>query len=260
MPDPRVFAGGEYLDALRTHYPDFGTDVANLFGFVGEWSKIRNRLGKDDEDRFLQPEVHGFDSLQDVWELSTKGDPRWISACSSYKGLILGKTPFDLMLYSNLIWELQPKTVLEFGALQGGSALWFVDQLQALCGEGEVHSFELLTKCIHPRARHPRLSFHAVDLRDRATLDGTVLSRCPHPWLVVDDAHCNLDEVVPLVSGYMSPGDYYVIEDVFVGATDETSESAVALMKRCGLVVDIKYTDAFGRNVTCSPNAWLVKT
>jgi cephalosporin hydroxylase len=259
MVNSRIFAGTEYLDALAEHYPDVGNDAPNLFGFVGDWTRRRDILAKDDE-RFVQPDAHPFTAAFNVWHVCAKGDIRWISARTTYKGLIHGKTAFDLVLYSNLIWELQPKTILEFGALQGGSALWFVDQLQTLCESGEVHSFEILTKCIHPRAQHQNLYFHHADLRDTRTLDKALLERLPHPWLVVEDAHCNLEEVIPFVSSLMQAGDYYVIEDVYMGADQYTASNAVAMMKRCGFLVDMKFTDAFGQNVTCSPNAWLIKT
>lgn len=76
--------------------------------------------------------------------------PQKIGALAlTYKGLINIKTPFDLALYARLIWELQPKTILELGSFQGGSALWFADHMSVLCEvPGEVHSFELHTRCI----------------------------------------------------------------------------------------------------------------
>lgn len=51
----------------------------------------------------------------------------------TYRGSILLKTPFDLALYPKLIWELQPRTILELGSYQGGSGLWFSDNMSVLC-------------------------------------------------------------------------------------------------------------------------------
>lgn len=154
--------------------------------------------------------------------------------------------------------------------MQGGSALWFSDQLDALCGHGEVHSFELCYKCISRRAAHPRLHFHQADLRDLATLDKTLFARLPHPWLVIDDAHENLLNLVPFVAGFMASGDYYVVEDIFlhhperIGGAGKVFKADMILnlvssFHELGFLVDTKYTDAFGQNVTTSPNGWLIK-
>jgi hypothetical protein len=77
--------------------------------------------------------------------------------------------------------------------------------------------------------------------------------------LVVDDAHENLEQLIPLVASFLNRGDYYVIEDVFLHPTTEMINKFTLALQKLGLVVDSKYADAFGENVTCSPNGWLVK-
>jgi cephalosporin hydroxylase len=260
----RVFAGDEYLKQLKINYPKLLRSGINHFGFVQDWIDSENRLNKYDyKTRFVRFDRRSFEAEQHAWKASTGGDLRWAAARITYKGLIILKPPFDLMLYSNLIWELQPRTILEFGALQGGSSLWFADQLGILCQEGEVHCFELLTKCIHPRAKsHPKLHFHEANLFDLRTLDNTLLNRLPHPWLVIDDAHVNLKNVVNFVAKFMKRGDYYVWEDIFLpeARNEQLIKEMAILAKKFSLLVDVKYTDAFGRNVTCSPNSWLRKS
>ena len=260
----RVFAGGEYLKQLKKNYPTLLKSGINRFGFVQDWIDQKNRLDKyDHTTRFVPFDRRSFEAKHHAWDISTGGDLRWAAARLTYKGLIILKPPFDLVLYSNLIWELQPRTILEFGALQGGSSLWFADQLANLCQDGEVHSFELLIKCIHSRARtHPKLHFHEVDLFELRTLDRALFEKLPHPWLVVDDAHANLKAVVEFVAQFMQRGDYYVWEDVFLpdSRNQELISEMAALAKKFNLLVDVKYADAFGANVTCSPNSWLRKS
>ena len=214
----RIFAGDEYLKQLKRNYPKLISSGVNHFGFVQDWINSENILNRyEDKARFVRFDHRSFEADQHAWKTSIGGDLRWAAARITYKGLIILKPPFDLMLYSNLIWELQPRTILEFGALQGGSSLWLADQLSNLCQEGEVHCFELLTKCIHPRAkRHPKLHFHEADLFDLHTLDNALLNRLRHPWLVIDDAHVNLKNVVNFVAKFMKRGDYYVWEDIFL--------------------------------------------
>lgn len=193
-----------------------------------------------------------------AWALSSM-NPR-LAPRLAYKGLWIGKTPFDLVLYSNLMWELQPKTIVEFGSLQGGSGLWLADQLEALCGHGEVHSFERLIQCVSPRAAHPRLRFHHVDLEDLDTLDQELLARLPHPWLVIDDAHANVLELFKLMNGFMQADDYFVIEDLPAEMPIGFVHHVLQMVEEAGYLVDSHYADAFGSNMTCSPNAWLRKS
>src|SRR5580704_480847 len=192
------FLGGAYIDAIRTRYPALVNDgaIASVdlklhIGIVQKWSRCANVLGADSPDRFQSLGQRSFSTVHNAWSAAysnaeSETSLRRLGASSSYKGLVLLKPPYDIVLYSNLIWELRPKTIIEFGALQGGSALWFADQLDACGQDGEVHSFELLDKCIHPSASHRRLHFHHADLRRLDTLDERLFARFPHPWLVVD--------------------------------------------------------------------------
>jgi cephalosporin hydroxylase len=47
----------------------------------------------------------------------------------TYKGVRCLKDPFDLAIYTKLIWDLRPKSLIEIGSNQGGGALWFADML-----------------------------------------------------------------------------------------------------------------------------------
>jgi len=259
------FVGGEYLSAFEQHFPEIvkgeteGSRWSDLgIRFAGDLHARREELKAEWPGRFVRFADRPMSGVANAWALSKlSSDPRTVSARASYKGLLNIKPPFDLVLYASLIWELQPKTILEFGAAQGGSALWFSDQLEALVGDGEVHSFELLTECIHPSAVHPRLHFHRADLRDLSTLDPGLLKRLPHPWLVVDDAHTNLAKLVPFVLGFMQEGDYYVIEDVYANLNLCHVADLIAVTDAFKLRVDSKYADAFGVNLTASINTWL---
>lgn len=263
MSRKRTFAGAEYLDAYRKHYPELYKKKLYAVDVFDHWQLHEDELGADDTpDRFVPLEKRSWVMLQHAWNISSTSDLRWIGACKAYKGLVNLKPPFDLVLYSSLIWEVQPKTIIEFGALQGGSSLWLADHLEMLCGAGEVHSFELFDKCIHPRAKHPRLHFHKADLRDVKNLDTAFFEQLPHPWLIIDDAHTNLENLGPYFGKMMAVGDYYIWEDVFLRkwATSEKIAIAVKIAKESNLMVDRKYTDAFGYNVTCSPNGWFRKS
>ena len=50
----------------------------------------------------------------------------------TWKGVLLEKDPMQIAAYPMLIYELQPKTIIELGALKGGSAIWLADHLELL--------------------------------------------------------------------------------------------------------------------------------
>lgn len=264
--EPRFF-GSEYIAALKKHYPEYvqegrleTIDQELHIGLIAQWMQNLKIVGVEGSSRFQSIAQRPWNSDMSAWTTSGGGpDLRRRGAFGSYKGLILMKPAVDLVLYSNLIWELQPHTILEFGSLQGGSAVWFADQLMVLCGRGQVHSFELCYKCISPRAVHPLLQFHEADFRDLQSLDPELLERLAHPWIVVDDAHENLSNLIPFIAKYMKAGDYYVVEDSFAHVAAPRIQTIVDRWQNLGFLVDTRYVDAFGTNVTCALNGWLVK-
>lgn len=246
-----------FWEAAHKHYPD-QTRTNGLLD-QGMFEAISGVVNADHSDRFAKPSDRGWRSSIYPWtfpDCATK-----VGALAlTYKGLINIKSPFDLALYTRLIWELQPRTIIELGSFQGGSALWFADQMSVLCeSPGEVHSFDLHIKCIHQDAKHPHLNFHKVDLLDVETLDKDFLVGLPHPWLVIDDAHVQVFSIFNYLSALLVSGDYYVIEDVTLDATKEVIDG-LRLVEELGYLVDTYYTDAFGSNLTCAPNAWLRKS
>lgn len=51
-----------------------------------------------------------------------------------YRGRTLAKMPEDLRTYQHIIEESKPEIILEIGSYEGGSAVWFADQLDVLVG------------------------------------------------------------------------------------------------------------------------------
>ncbi|WP_083742427.1 CmcI family methyltransferase [Bradyrhizobium mercantei] len=243
--------------AAHKNYPD-QTKSGGLLD-QGRFEAMNSVVNADYSDRFAKPSSRGWRSSIYPWIFPINRSTKVGALALTYKGLICIKTPFDLALYARLIWELQPRTILELGSFQGGSGLWFADQMSVLCDQpGEVHSFDVHTKCIHENAKHPFLTFHQVDLTDVSTFDKNLLTRLPHPWLVIDDAHVQIFSIFSYLSGLLVSGDYYVIEDEPIRADKEIIDG-LQLVQQLGFMVDTYYTDAFGNNVTCAPNAWLRK-
>lgn len=248
----------DFWEAAQKNYPDQIRPGGALH--QGMFDAIKSIVNADFSDRFAKPSARGWKSSIYPWSFPVERSAKLGALALTYKGLINIKTPFDLALYARLIWELQPRTILELGSFQGGSGLWLADQMSTLCEiSGEVHSFDLHTECIHKNAKHSRLIFHEVDLSDVATFDKNLLMRLPHPWLVIDDAHVQVFSIFSFLRDLLVSGDYYVIEDVPISANKEIIDG-LQLVEQSGFLVDTYYTDAFGINLTSAPNAWLRKS
>ena len=86
MPDSRLFAGGDYLKALKKHYPGWLKSGPDLFGFVGKWLAAEDRLGEDQtrRHRFSSPSDHTFSTEMQAWKLSTRGSGRCLVAARNH--------------------------------------------------------------------------------------------------------------------------------------------------------------------------------
>ena len=134
-----------------------------------------------------------------------------------FLGVATWKSPLDLWVYQELLWELRPGLIVETGTAHGGSALY----LATLCdiiGRGEVVSIDIGEWPDRPA--HPRLTYVVASSTDpqvvaqvaeRARTAGTVL-------VVLDSDHsrdhvlAELRAYAPLVTG----GSYLVVEDTNV--------------------------------------------
>lgn len=137
----------------------------------------------------------------------------------TYKGIPCLKCPIDLAIYTKLIWDIRPKTLIEIGTYRGGSALWFADILSAAGIDCPVFTFD------HDPAvafTDPRITFRRADANALSeSLPGSWLAALPHPWLVIEDSAHTYETTLAVLrffTGAMVFGDVIVIED---GALDD---------------------------------------
>ena len=63
------------------------------------------------------------------------------------------KDPLDLVIVQQLLWELKPRTVIEFGAYKGGSALWTADMLKMFGCKSRVISVDIDLSSLDPEPK-----------------------------------------------------------------------------------------------------------
>lgn len=183
-----------------------------------------------------------------------------------YKGIPCLKNPFDLALYSLLLFSLKPLTIIELGSASGGSASWFSDQTAAL---GLVTS--IISLDIHPPIdlKIDRVEFIQGDINNLHDSElPEILNNCVRPLLVIEDGphtYQSCKNALNFFHPYMLPNEYLVIEDGIVfelgldlyqdGPTQAIIEHLTKYGSAC--LVDRTYCDYFGQNFTWATNGYI---
>ena len=185
-----------------------------------------------------------------------------------YRGRRFLKSPFDQVLYLQLFDESVPRTVIEIGTKDGGSALWFADML-GLHGveQPRVVSVDIAE---HPDFEDDRIEWVSGDARDLAGALHDVVGDLPRPWLVVEDSAHHYETSIAVLQWarrHLRSGDRIVIEDGVVrhlGEAFDVYEDGPCRAVADFLVeadhefeVDRRLCDFYGHNVTYNPSSWL---
>lgn len=183
-----------------------------------------------------------------------------------YKGIPCLKNPFDLAVYQILLWETQPRTIVEIGSHKGGSALWFADTMGAMGLPPNVHSVDIEP----PDLRCHGVTFYrgeAVDLTRVLTPD--IMRSLARPLLVIEDSsHLQTTtlSVLEFFRYWLDIGEYIVVEDGIVcelGVADDFGGGPLAAIERFmashpgEFEIDTRYCDWFGQNVTYNVDGYL---
>ena len=130
---------------------------------------------------------------------------------TTWRGRIVQKTPGDLWMYQQIIYETKPDLILETGTLFGGSAQYLAD-LCDVFGRGRVITIDVrsVTKPEHPRVTYLRGSSVSDAVHDALApqLAGRVM-------VILDSDHSQqhvageLERFAP----YVTPGCYLIVED-----------------------------------------------
>ena len=130
-----------------------------------------------------------------------------------YRGRALTKFPEDLRIYQTLIEQSQPEVIIEIGTFQGGSALWFADQLRALTPGGLVITIDINDT---PPLDDPDIIAIVGDATNPDTYDLVAELVGGRRCMVIEDsAHTYpvTTAVLRLYPELVTPGQWLVVED-----------------------------------------------
>jgi cephalosporin hydroxylase len=193
----------------------------------------------------------------------------------SYRGLSMAKDPLDIVLYEMLLYELQPRTIVELGAYTGASALWMKDTLHTFGVDARVLSVDIdLTLVDDTARRRDGVDFIEGDCnRIESVFPPAMLGKLAHPLVLIDDAHVNVDGVYGHFHDHaFAGGDYLIIEDTIPwipGTFGDSSDNRewgdwkgremnqFFAKHDSAYRVDRYYTDFFGYNATWNWNGYV---
>jgi cephalosporin hydroxylase len=173
----------------------------------------------------------------------------------SWHGVEMRKDPWDITMYPMIMWELQPRTIIELGAYAGGSALWLADIASAFHLNARTITVDINLSQL--QVRDPRIEYVQYDMFKIGFVPFPVdLSDLPHPWLLIEDTHKNIVPVLEYFNRHVIRGDYVIVEDTCHLPTLDKLEQ---FMKEHGdrYRVDTYYVDNFGYNSTWNWNSIL---
>jgi cephalosporin hydroxylase len=133
-------------------------------------------------------------------------------------GIHCVKSPLDLWIYQEIVYETRPDLIVETGTWQGGSALYFASLLD-LIGSGRVLSIDL-EPVRDELPEHPRIAYWG----GRSSVDPEVLgdvrgeARDRTVMVVLDSDHRkeHVLEELRLYAPLVTPGSYIVVEDTIL--------------------------------------------
>ena len=175
-----------------------------------------------------------------------------------WKDLTLMKDPMTLSIYLQLLQDLKPKTILEFGTYEGGSALWMHDLMISLNLECKIHTFDINSE----KVRLPNLEsliFHHLDnlhIIEYVKENYKLFSSLERPVLVIEDSHINVVELLQTIDSFIDTGDYLVVEDTLDPSKYREMES---FLSGHDYLVDRYYCDFWGANYSWNVNSFLKK-
>ncbi|HEX4441113.1 MAG TPA: CmcI family methyltransferase [Thermoanaerobaculia bacterium] len=136
---------------------------------------------------------------------------------TTWMGVPCLKTPLDLWMYQEILFETRPALVVETGSHKGGSALFLANALDAI-GSGEIVSVDVLADPGRPS--HPRIRWVTGSSADPRVVDPIFEGRDPAERRVVildsDHSRAHVLAELALLAPRVAPGGRLIVEDTNV--------------------------------------------
>jgi cephalosporin hydroxylase len=138
---------------------------------------------------------------------------------TSWLGVETQKLPTDMWSYQEILTQLRPRLVIEFGSWMGGSALFFSGVLQQLGSNYKIFSVDVNHERLHERARKdPNIIFFRSSSSNPEVAQRISELRVafPGPVFAILDSDHSMTHVLAeliLLRELLVRGDYVIVED-----------------------------------------------
>jgi len=131
------------------------------------------------------------------------------------RGIPMMKHSLDIIIQEQLLWELKPQTIFEFGCYSGASALWLSDTMKRYEVETHLYTLDLDTSLVSPLAKNNKnITVIEDDVANVAKIfPEEMLKNLPHPWFISEDCHFHVMKTLEHFHKFMQQGDYIVVDD-----------------------------------------------
>ena len=132
-----------------------------------------------------------------------------------WQGVETEKTPLDLWIYQEILFELRPDVIVETGTFDGGSALYLATMCD-LVGSGKVITVDIETRPYRPK--HPRSTYvegHSSTSAGAVAKVRAGIGDAQKVMVILDSDHAlsHVREELKVYSGMVSSAQYLIVED-----------------------------------------------
>lgn len=174
--------------------------------------KLQGLLNSPTRYQFIEEREDRSDVPQKLIHCETIG--RYLGR---YRGSVILKTTYDMVVYYQLFSDLKPKTILEMGTFTGASALWFADSIKSLGLDTQIYTVDYDPTLVSESMKRKipdNVKLIEGDLNKIAEVfPPEMLKSLPHPWLVIEDSHNVFSTITSYLNDFIAVGDYLIIED-----------------------------------------------
>ena len=239
----------DYVNSNKKFFKDVGindVEIENkLLRTVYQLIYV-NKINRFREFKNRQKELceftNDFSSLMELTAFMSQGT----TSVLKWKKLNLYKSCFDLAIYMQLIQDIKPSIIIEYGSGDGASALWMEDMIKSLKMKTKIFSYDIANINI----KDTEIIFKKIDL----TKQFPKITNEKIKKLVIEDAHVNVLNVLINTDKILNKNDYLIIEDS--GNKINIINKFLSKSKN-KYRVDTFYTDFFGKNTTSAINSIL---
>ena len=132
-----------------------------------------------------------------------------------WQGVETQKTPLDLWIYQEILFELKPDVIVETGTFDGGSALYLAT-ICDLLGTGKVITVDIEARPYRPK--HPRITYvegHSSTSPEAVAKVRAGIGDAKKVMVILDSDHSesHVREELGSYAGLVTSGQYLILED-----------------------------------------------